>query len=233
MTGTTAVGGLPEAIARRTSTLFLDVDGTLVDSNAAHVEAWLRVFGEAGFRFDPAVIHARIGQGGDMLVPSLLPQIGAEAQHALAEAHGRLFKAAYMPDVRPLPGVPAALARLRAAGLGLVLASSSGAEEVDHYLDVLDLRGRVACTTSKDDAGHSKPAPDIFAAALAKSGRAPDEVLVVGDTPYDIIAARRCGITAVGVLSGGFAAADLLAEGATAVLPGLPALAAALGQRGG
>jgi phosphoglycolate phosphatase-like HAD superfamily hydrolase len=107
--------------------------------------------------------------------------------------------------VSPFPGARDLLVRVHQAGQRVVLASSASKSEVDHYLDLLDVRELVSATTSADDVEHTKPAPDIFASALGKvAPLGPGEVLVVGDTPYDVEAAAKCGIGAVAVRSGKF-----------------------------
>lgn len=198
--------------------ILFDIDGTLVDSNAFHVTAWQEAFATIGKSFDPQVIHDQIGKGTDMLVPTLLPGIDADAQEKLGETHGEIFKAKFLDRVQPFADARAILARVQADGLRVVLASSASKQELDHYIDLLDAQEIVSETTSADDVERTKPATDIFATALEKvAPLAPDEVMVVGDTPYDIEAARKCGIAAIGVRSGGFADEALTDVGAVAL----------------
>jgi len=198
--------------------VLFDIDGTLVDNNAFHVAAWQEAFATIDARFDPQVIHDQIGKGTDMLVPALLPGIDADGQEKLGVAHGKAFKAKFLRRVEPFADARDILARVHAAGQRVVLASSASKEELDHYVDLLDARDLVSATTSSDDVERTKPAPDIFATALEKvAPLAPDEVIVVGDTPYDIEAARKCGIAAIGLRSGGFADEALDDAGAVAV----------------
>ena len=184
--------------------LLFDIDGTLIDSNDAHVEAWHRAFAEAGFTFSRSEIHAQMGKGGDNLAPSLLPSVSADVQKRLAGREGEIYRREFMPEVRPFEGVSEVLKRLAERGHILLFASSASRAEVDHYVDLLDADGLITGVISKDDAAHSKPCPDIFEAALALTARPPEDALVIGDTPYDILAARRAQIEAVAVLSGGF-----------------------------
>jgi membrane protein len=129
--------------------------------------------------------------------------------------------------VKPFAGAHDLLERAHASGRKLVLASSASQTELDHYLDLLGARGLVAATTSADDVENTKPAPDIFATALAKlSPLGPDEVLVVGDTPYDVEAARKCGIATVALRSGGFSDEALHKAGAAIIYDGVAALLA-------
>ena len=197
--------------------LLFDIDGTLIDSNDAHVEAWQRAFAAEGFMFSRAEIHAQVGKGGDNLIPSLLPDVSHEIRDRLDRAHGEIYKRDYLPGVEPFPGAKEALRSFAARGHTIVLASSASAEDVDRYVVLLDADGVVSGTTTRDDVGHSKPCPDIFEGALARSGCSADQAVVIGDTPYDIIAARRAGIDAIAVLSGGFQEEDLHSCGPVAI----------------
>lgn len=207
--------------------ILFDIDGTLVDSNDQHVVAWDEVFRAEGRMFDRQVIHDQIGKGADMLVPTLLPDADEATPKRLGEAHGRIFKARFLDAVEPFAGARDLLARANASGRHVVLASSASKSEVDHYLDLLDARDLVAATTSADDVEHTKPAPDIFAKALGKVlPLGPDEAIVVGDTPYDIEAAAKCGIRTVALRSGGFGDAALRDAGAAAIYDDTAALLA-------
>ena len=188
----------------RIETVLFDLDGTLVDSNDFHVDAWERAFRESGHVFDRGTIHGQIGKGGDLLVPALLPGVSQAERETLTRRHGEIFKARYLDLVRPCPGATDMLRRTRESGRKVVLASSANGEELDHYVRLLAAGDLVDATTSKDDVSTTKPAGDIFAAALAKVGSRPERAIVIGDTPYDIEAAKRCGIAAIAVRSGGF-----------------------------
>ncbi|SFR78696.1 HAD family hydrolase [Sphingomonas jatrophae] len=205
--------------------ILFDVDGTLVDSNRQHIEAWGRVFADAGFDIPPERIAPEIGKGGDQLVPTLLPTLGEEQQQALQTAHGELFKAQYLRGIAPLPGARTLLERAREAGMTVVLATSSGADQLDHYVGLLGST-LIDEATSSDDAGRSKPAPDIFSAALAKAGVPAAAARVVGDSRWDMVAAWKCGIVPVALLTGGFPAPVLVEAGAAAVYADPAALAA-------
>ncbi|HEU0065880.1 MAG TPA: HAD family hydrolase [Sphingomonas sp.] len=209
------------------TTILFDIDGTLVDSNDFHVSAWREALRDAGHDFDAPAIHDQIGKGTDMLVPTLLPDLDEAAREALGDAHGHIFKGRYLERVKPFDQARALLAHAHACGQTVVLASSASGEELDHYLDLLSARDLVSTTTSSDDVEHTKPAPDIFAVALKKAGDIdPAAAMVVGDTPYDVEAARRCGIASVGLLSGGFDRATLERAGAVAVYDDVAALLA-------
>ncbi len=207
--------------------VLFDIDGTLVDSNDFHVLAWEEAFGFAGAAFERTVIHDQIGKGTDMLVPTLLPSLDEDQQQKLGDAHGASFKARFLDQVQPFAKAHDLLAHVKAAGQQVVLASSASSAELDHYLDLLDARDLVAATTTADDVKNTKPAPDIFATALKKiAPLTPEEVVVVGDTPYDIEAAAKCGVVAIGVRSGGFSDDSLRQAGAVELYDDVAALLA-------
>lgn len=207
--------------------ILFDIDGTLVDSNDAHILAWERAFAEAGYGFDRQTIHDQIGKGTDMLVPTLLPDSDEAEQTALGEAHGRIFKADYLDAVRPFSGARDLIARVHGDGRRAVLASSASKAELDHYIGLIGVRDLIDAGTSADDVERTKPAPDIFATALGRiAPLSPDAAIVLGDTPYDMEAARRCGIPAIGLRSGGFTDAALAGAGAMAIYDDVAALLA-------
>jgi membrane protein len=207
--------------------ILFDIDGTLVGSNDQHVLAWEEVFRGEGAHFDRQVIHDQIGKGADMLVPTLLPGSDEETQERLGDAHGEVFKARFLDGVRPFPGAADLIAHVHKAGQKVVLASSASKSELDHYVDLLGVRDLLSATTSADDVENTKPAPDIFSIALKKvAPLRPDEVIVVGDTPYDIAAAAKCGIATVAVRSGKFSDAALREAGAVTLYDDVAALLA-------
>lgn len=207
--------------------VLFDIDGTLVDSNELHVDAWDEAFGTVGERFDRAQIHEQIGKGTDMLVPALLPGLNDDAVKKLGATHGAIFKEKHLANVMPFAQAHALLRHVSQCGQKVVLASSASGGELDHYLDLLAARNFVAATTSGDDVEKTKPAPDIVGVALGKlPGVAAAETLMVGDTPYDVEAAAQCGVRAVAVRSGGFADDALTAAGAMAIYDDVAALLA-------
>jgi membrane protein len=207
--------------------VLFDLDGTLVDSNDFHVLAWEQAFAGLGFKIDPPAIHDQIGKGTDMFVPALIPDADEAQQEKLGEAHGDAFKSQYLEQVKPFAGAHDLLAHVHRAGQQVVLASSASAEELEHYIALIDAEDLVGATTSADDVERTKPAPDIFATALKKvSPLTPAEVIVVGDTPYDIEAASRCGIVAVAVRSGKFPDEALHEAGAGVIYDDIAALLA-------
>lgn len=203
-------------MARPLAVLF-DVDGTLIDSNGLHVEAWHQAFAASGYQVDRAQIAGLIGMGGDLLVPAVLPGADPAEQQRIADRHGTIYKARYLHDAKPFPGAHDLVARAHAAGLKVVLASSSDEEEVDSYIDRLCIRPFVVTRTSNSEVETSKPAPDIFATALAKAGVAAERAFAVGDSPYDAESAGKCGVRTIGLLSGGFSADRLEGAGVVAL----------------
>jgi HAD superfamily hydrolase (TIGR01509 family) len=197
--------------------VLFDIDGTLVDSNEQHVQAWEAAFRKEGHPQEAAAIRAQIGKGGDLLVPALVPHLAEDAQKRIAEGHGSYFKAHFLDKVLAFPRASDLITKVRESGCKAVLASSAKREELDHYVAMLGIKGMVDASTSIDDVETSKPAPDIFSTALAKIGMAAELAIVVGDTPYDIEAASKAGIRAIGVESGPFSADKLKDAGAVAV----------------
>lgn len=197
--------------------ILFDVDGTLVDSNEAHVDAWAVAFRQAGHPQEVDDIRLQIGKGGDLLVPALLPQASEDQRKAIAEAQGRHFKSAYLAHIKPFPGARGLLQRVKESGRTIILASSAKKDEVEHYLRLLEAEDLVDAVTSADDVDASKPEPDIFEAALDRAGVGPDAAIVVGDTVYDVDAARRVGLATVGLTSGPYDFAQLKDAGALAV----------------
>lgn len=184
--------------------ILFDIDGTLVDSNNFHILAWAEVLHAAGHDFPLSELHEQIGKGADNYVQALLPDASDEEAERLGEEHGRIFREHYFARLKPFPGARDLLARCKAEGLTVVLATSASAGELDRHLDVLDARDLIDGATNADDVGCSKPCPDLFEAALKKAGVGADQALVVGDTPYDVEAASAAGLKTVAVRYGLF-----------------------------
>lgn len=205
--------------------LLFDIDGTLVDSNEFHVTAWDEAFRSVGAHFARQQIHDQIGKGTDNLVPTLLPGSTVAEQKQLGDLHGRIFRSKYLPIVRPFPAARELHVRALNNGMRLAWASSASQQELDHYLDLLDARTLVTVTTTADDVEHTKPAPDIFETALAKLAPLnPRQVIAIGDTPYDVAAAGKCGIATIALRSGGFSDAALRSEGPKEIADDVAAL---------
>jgi HAD superfamily hydrolase (TIGR01509 family) len=201
--------------------MIFDIDGTLVDTNPAHVEAWRRGFQRLGFDIPVERIELEIGKGGDKLVPSVLGnEVEARLGESLRKAQKEEFLAiARREHFRVFPGVEEIFAALRDRGIRTALATSSDDKHLKATLDSagLDLPQLADVLVTKSDAGASKPDPDLIEVAIKKLGLSPAECAMVGDTVYDAQAARSAGVAFLGVLSGGTPAADLLEAGAIAV----------------
>lgn len=194
----------------------LDVDGTLVDSNDAHTFAYLDAFAEFGHEVRFQQVRPLIGMGGDKVLRDLigLDEDDPKAK-ALTERRGIIFRENYLPRIRPFPSSRALLERMRRAGLKLVVASSAKEEELGGLLGAAGVTDLIERHATSDDAENSKPDPDIVQAALMKSGFPAREAMMLGDTPYDIEAARRCNLDTVALLCGGWHRQDL--AGAAAI----------------
>ena len=196
--------------------VILDVDGTLVDSNDAHARSWVEVFAEAGYHVPFEKVRHLIGEGGDKLLPQTIgvDQDSPEGK-ALSEKRTRRFLDAYLPKLEPFPKARELLLALRARGLDLVVASSASEDELGQILEAAGVADLLEERTSSDDAERSKPDPDIVTAAARVSGHRSDELVVIGDTPYDVEAATRAGIACIALRSGGWA--DHALAGAVAI----------------
>ncbi len=195
--------------------VIFDVDGTLVDSVDLYARAWREALAHFGVEVPYDLVRSQIGKGGDQLIPALVPADRLEEVQGPLEAfRGRLFRDAYLRQVVAFPCVRRLLARLRDDGKRIALASSAQEDELGHYARAAAIEGLFDAATSADDADRTKPHPDVLDAALRKlGGPAPERCRVVGDTPYDAIAAVRAGIVPVGVLCGGFPARALRRAG--------------------
>jgi HAD superfamily hydrolase (TIGR01549 family) len=209
----------------------LDVDGTLVDSNYQHAMAWYRALRSLGETFPIWRIHRLIGMGGDKLLTALAGEevearIGDEAR----ERQGKEVDA-LLHEIAPLPGARDLLVAIKERGHRLVLASSGQQRHVDFALDLLDARDLADVWTSSADAEETKPAPDLLQVALKKLGVPADAPSVmVGDSTFDVEAAKNAGMPAIAVRSGGFGDDELREAGAVAIYDTPGDLAAALGD---
>lgn len=196
--------------------VIFDVDGTLVASNDAHARSWVEALSEAGYEVPLDVIWPMIGMGGDKLMPAAagIESDSPEGKN-LARRRWEIFERRYLPRLEPTPGARALVKRLVDDGLMVVVASSANGNELGALLEAAGVADLVDKVTSSSDAEDSKPDPDIVLAAVRKSGLEPDELIMVGDTPYDIQAATGAGLPLVAVLTGGWRIEEL--AGAVAI----------------
>ncbi len=192
-----------------------DVDGTLIDSNDFHAEAWQKAFEKYDKKIPFDKIRPQIGKGADTLLPEFLSEKEIEEfGEEIAELRSEIFKDEYLSRVKPFPKVRELFEKIKADGKQIALASSANEDEVEAYKKIADIEDLVEKSTSADDAEKSKPEPDIFQAALKLLGNpAPETVLVIGDTSYDAEAAAKAKLKIVGVLCGGFEEKDLREKG--------------------
>jgi HAD superfamily hydrolase (TIGR01509 family) len=191
-----------------------DVDGTLVDSVDLHARAWQEALAHFGHRVAFEEVRAQIGKGGDQLMPTFLSKEEMRAQSAALEKYrGDLFKRNYLEKVRAFPQVRELFQRLLEDNWQVALASSAKTDEVKVYQEICGLTDLLQAKTSSDDAERSKPYPDIFQAAAARLKAVPTACIVVGDSPYDAMAATAAGMRSIGFLCGGFPRADLITAG--------------------
>jgi HAD superfamily hydrolase (TIGR01509 family) len=207
--------------------VLFDLDGTLVDSNDLHAACWQEAFRHFGIVLPYDRIRSQIGKGGDNLIPSLLPsELVERLQQDIEEYRSGLFEREYLPRVRPFAGAYELLQKLHRDDIGIVLATSSHKSDLEFHIKRLRCADFLLATVSQDDVERSKPCPDIFAAAVAKiSPLGPDEIVVVGDAPWDAKAAKQIGLRTVAVRCGGFPDAVLIDAGAIAVYDGPKQLA--------
>lgn len=193
--------------------VLLDVDGTLIDSNAAQARAWLDAFEEAHVDVEPDVVRRLIGKGGDRVLREAADlDIDAEPGKTIGRRHGTLFVERYLPGLSSTRGARELLVWLRSRGAQLVVATSAGDKEMRACLRTAGVEDLIDAFTSSDDASETKPDPDILGAALRKSRCRADASVMIGDTPYDCEAARRIGVAAIGLRSGGWHSGDLGCE---------------------
>jgi HAD superfamily hydrolase (TIGR01509 family) len=190
--------------------VILDVDGTLVDSNDAHAHAWVRALKEGGHAVPFERVRRLIGMGGDKVIPALT---GLEADEAsgrlIADRRHKIFEQNYLPLLHPQPGAHHLLMLLKERGIRAVVSSSAEEAELAPLLQVAGAEGLVEHAVSKDEAGRSKPDADGIQVALDHLGLPASEVLMIGDTPYDIEAAARAGVKTIAFRCGGWSEQDL------------------------
>ncbi len=186
------------------SAVVFDVDGTLVDSNAAHAETWAAALTEHGIRCRPDQVRPLVGMGADKLLPKVAGVAeDSDRGRSIARRKKALF-AERLPHLKPTPGARALVAFLRDLKKEVVVATSANEEEMSALLKQANVADLIPRRTSKDDAEESKPDPDIVRAALARAGTPRSTTLMIGDTPYDTEAARKAGIDTIALRCGGY-----------------------------
>jgi len=196
-----------------------DIDGTLVDSNELHVDSWDRAFQRFGKQFSREQLRAQVGKGSDQYLPEFLaPEEIRRFGKELDDYRSELFRKEYLPKVQPFPKVRELFQRLRDDNKRIVLASSGKKADTKYYVDLLKIGDFIDGYVSGDDADSSKPAPDIFAASLDKLGDiSPADAVTVGDTRFDVEAAKKADLRTIAFLCGGTTESVLRQAGAIAI----------------
>jgi HAD superfamily hydrolase (TIGR01509 family) len=200
----------------------LDVDGTLMDTNYLHVEAWARAFEEVGHRVPRVQLHKQVGKGSNLLIREFVDD--EETAGKIDELHSEYY-GELQEHGHPLPGAKELISSLVERGYEVWFVTSAKDEELEHHMGELDVEDEISGVVNSSDVENSKPAPDIFELALERAGAAPDETVAVGDAIWDIESASAAGIRTVAVLTGGaFSEQELRDAGAADVYEDCAAL---------
>ncbi len=199
--------------------VLFDIDGTLVDSNYLHVAAWIEAFQSVGRNVPAWKIHRAIGMDSSLMLDELLGDDADELGDRAKNRHGEVYSSS-APELRALPGARDLITGLAGRGVRVVLATSAPEDELKLLRDVLDVDDFIHAVTSAEDVDQAKPDPGIVDIARERSGCASDRLIFVGDATWDMKAAGRAGLEAVGVLTGGISADELTGAGAKTVCEG-------------
>jgi HAD superfamily hydrolase (TIGR01509 family) len=220
------IAGRPDS--PRTAAVLFDVDGTLIDSSYLHTLAWWQAFRQAGYDVPMASIHRSVGMGGDRILATLLPaDRDTTGDDQIMTSHAAVFST-YWPALRPLDGARDLLARCHDSGLAVALASSARERDLEVLRSTIGADEYIDAATSSSDAKESKPAPDILVAALEALQVPARDAVYVGDAVWDIYAAGKLDIPAIGLTCGGTSAAELRDAGAVEIYESPRALLANL-----
>jgi HAD superfamily hydrolase (TIGR01509 family) len=185
--------------------VILDVDGTLVDSNDAHAQAWAETLQAHGYDVSFEDVRPLIGMGSDKLLPEVSGiELESEEGKRISKERGDHFKKNYLPKLQPFAQVKPLLDRLRDEGLKLAVASSAATEDLKELLKVAHAEDLLDEATSGEEVEESKPDPDVIHAALQELGLPAEQVVMIGDTPYDVEAASRASVATIAVRCGGW-----------------------------
>jgi phosphoglycolate phosphatase-like HAD superfamily hydrolase len=204
-------------IARQPTAFLFDLDGTLVDSVYQHVLAWRDALVEEGIELSIWRIHRKIGMSGGLFTHMLLRETGLDLDPDRIERLRRLHAVAYARysrDIRPLPGARALLDTLTAADIPWAIATSGRLETAAPVLETLGVSPDTAPVVTRDQVRYAKPEPDLFIAAAHRLGVPVHIASVVGDSVWDMLAARRARSLGIGLLSGGYGTEELERAGA-------------------
>jgi HAD superfamily hydrolase (TIGR01509 family) len=200
----------------------LDVDGTLMDTNYLHTEAWARAFEEVGHRVPRVRLHKEVGKGAELLSREFVDD--DEKVEKIQDLHSEFYEE-LQEYGHPLPGAKELISSLKKRGYEVWFVTSAKDEELEHHMQELEAEGNIDGVVNSSAVENSKPAADIFEETLRRAGASPDETVAVGDAIWDVEAASAAGVRTVAVLSGGAYDEDDLEEaGAVAVYEDCAAL---------
>lgn len=194
----------------------MDIDGTLVDSNFLHVEAWAHAFDELRIPVPSWRIQRAIGADSAVLLDQLIGDEPDDHKDRAKALHAKYYQALF-PRLKLLPGARELITDLSINGVRAVLATSAPDDELQALLKVLNIQEHIYAVTSAEDVENAKPEPGIIAVALRKGNVDAAKAVMIGDSIWDIAAAKNAGVAAIGVLSGGTGEGDLTQAGAIAV----------------
>lgn len=190
--------------------VILDVDGTLVDSNDAHAHAWIEALHAFGYDITIERIRQLIGMGGDNLLPSAIHiEQDSPRGKEIARKHDQIFKSDYFPRLKAFPQVRELVERMQREGLRIAIASSGEKDDVQKLLALAKIDDLIETSVSSADVEKSKPDPDVVQVALKRLGFDANEVVMIGDSPYDVQAAGKAKVAVIGLRCGGFSDQDL------------------------
>lgn len=185
--------------------MILDIDGTLLDSNDAHANAWKSSLEKHGHIFSFEEVRRCIGMGADQLLPALVGiESDSEAGKAIIKERGRIFQHDSLADLKAFPEAKEMVEEFSNLGLKICVATSSNQKDLKSFLKIIGIESWIDIAVTSDEVSKSKPAPDLILAALEKSGLAAGECVMIGDTPYDIRAAKEAGVHTVAFRCGGW-----------------------------
>lgn len=198
--------------------VIFDIDGTLIDSVPAHIEAWKRAFIRFGKEVSDEEIRRQIGKGDDDMLPVFFSREELDRfRPDLEKYRGDLFKREYQPSLKPFPRVRDLFERINYDDTKIALGSTGKGEEIAIYKEMARIEDLVTCSVDSEEVEHSKPHRDICAVALKKLGLASSEVIDIGDTVYDVESAGKMSVCSIGFLCGGGTKNELERAGCIAV----------------
>jgi len=190
--------------------IILDVDGTLIDSNDAHARSWAHALRQFGYTVAYEQVRQWIGMGGDHLLPKAAQlEKDSEEGKQIAKRYLEIFKADYLPHLKPLPGASALVEHLKRSNFRIAVGSSAEADVLEALLEITRVKDFIEETVSSKDVANSKPAPDVILVVLDRLQLSPGDVVMLGDTPFDIASATKAGVRTIALRSGGWTDADL------------------------